>query len=353
MNPSFTSILVSVTEGCHVGCAHCGFIGSKRDRETNAGELVAWVQQACRYGIPAVIFTGGEPFERFDVLKQGTHAAADLGVPSWVFTSSYWATSVPTGVETLRQLRGVEHLYLSTDSFHQKRIPYEYIHNVIAAADILSIPDITLCITYSSEKERAEVRANYERYGDRVRFYESRVIPTRFIRRAIKDQDPMVRPVPENYESTCWLETPIINPDGYVFACHAGKVGAHGDMSDLPYYLGNLRQQSFAAIMEQARLNVPYQYLRTHGPRGVAQLLVEYPELTAVMDRDGFTGPCDLCFSVLSTPEGRRCLTDFAHRPDVLLRINVRLALHFKEPPLEPDVLAGASPAGFAPAAVH
>jgi MoaA/NifB/PqqE/SkfB family radical SAM enzyme len=338
MNPSFTSILVSVTEGCHVGCAHCGFIGSNRDRETDPHELVDWVKQACAYGIPAIIFTGGEPFERFEVLRQGVLAANRHATPSCVFTSSFWATSVETAVATLSELSGLSHLYLSTDTFHQRRVPYEYVHNVIAAADRVKIREITLCITYASEQDRQAVRQNYESYGQRLRFYESRVIPTPFIGKALRGQDAMLDPQEKNFGSTCWLKTPIINPNGDLFSCHAGKVGAHGNMEGLPYWLGNLRRDSFLSIMETARRKVEYQYLRTHGPKGVARLFQEYPELASAVGRDGFSGPCDMCFAALSTPEGRKCLKAYSHRPEVLQQINLRLALQYREPPLDLDL---------------
>lgn len=334
MNPSFTSILVSVTEGCNVGCAHCGFIGSTRDRETETTELIDWVRQACIYGVPAIIFTGGEPFERYDALRSGVLTATDLGVPSSLFTSSFWATSVDIAVSMLKELRGLRHLYLSTDAYHQQQVPYDNVHHVIEAADALQIPEITLCITYGSEKDRLDVRQNYSQYGDRVRFYESRVIPTRFIKKALEGQDEMTAVSAENFASTCWLETPIINPNGDVFACHAGKVGAHGDLKDLPYWLGNLRQGNFQSIMDKAKHNVEYQYLRTHGPKGVAQLLEVYPEVASMVGRSEFSGPCDMCFSVLSTPEGQKCLTTHSHKPEVLNLINIRLALQFGEPPL-------------------
>lgn len=126
----FKSVLISVTEACHVGCAHCGFIGSVRDRESDPDELACWVTQACAYGAPVVIFTGGEPFERLECLSKGVAAARSHGIPSAVFTSSYWAKSTQIARETLSQLEGLKHLYLSSDVYHQRRVPYQNVYNV-------------------------------------------------------------------------------------------------------------------------------------------------------------------------------------------------------------------------------
>lgn len=333
--PRFTSILVSVTEGCHVGCAHCGFIGSTRERETEAGDLREWVSQACAYGVPVIIFTGGEPFERYEVLREGVRAAAAHGVPSSLFTSSAWATSPAAALTALGDLPGLQHLYLSTDAYHQARVPYDNVYHVIAAADALEIPYVTLCITYANDEDRLDVRAHYERYGARVRFHESRVIPTPFIQRALRKSDPATVVSEAHYEPSCWIDTPLINPNGDLCACHVGKIGSHGNMEDLPYWLGNLRRDSFADIMARAARNTAYQYLRAHGPQGIARLYQEYPHLSESVGRSGFTGPCDLCFSTLFTPEGRRCLREYAARPDVVMRTNARLALTFGEMPME------------------
>ena len=337
MGPRFNSILVSVTEACHVGCAHCGFIGSKRDREADEGELASWVREACVYGIPTIIFTGGEAFERFELLRRGVAAATEEGVPSAVFTSSFWATSRSAAREALSELAGLEHLYLSSDVYHQRRVPYENVWNAIDAASDVAIPKVSIVITYARQEDLVEVRSNYERYADRVRICEERVIPTRYNRRAVADQDALREAKPENFPVRCWLDTPIINPNGDIFACHVGKAGAHASLQDIPYWLGNLRTFSFVEIMEMSARRADYQFLRTHGPRGVASLYVLYPELSDEIGRSAFTGECDMCFSALSTRSGRNALFDHVRKPEVLAEINARLALLYHELPLAVD----------------
>lgn len=339
MSIRLKSILVSVTEECHVGCAHCGFIGSKRDRETDANDLVHWVGQICDYGVPLVIFTGGEPFERFDALEASVAVCKHKGAPSASFTSSYWAVSFDAAKAILARLDGLRHLYLSSDIYHQKRVPFEHVHNVIDAADALGIPEITICITFACEEDRLAVREAYARYGDRLRFYEERVIPTPHITRLVRRQDALRGFSPAEYEPTCWIDTPIVNPNGDVFGCHVGKVGAHGSFEDLPYWLGNLERASFREIMDVAAEDLEYQFLRSRGPQGVAELFGVYPDLRQAVGRKGFTGRCDMCFGVLSTPAGRAALADYVRRPDVIDAINIGLFARYGEPPIGPRAL--------------
>jgi organic radical activating enzyme len=344
MNPAFQSILVSLTEGCHVGCHHCGFAGSRRDRSVTENEITDWVAQVCAYGIPVVIFTGGEPFEVFDILRAGVWSAHRFGVPTALFTSSFWGESHDAAVAQLEQLPGLEHLYLSSDVYHQRRVPYDHVFNVITAADQVGVKLISICITHASDEEREAVRSHYRRFGNRVNFFEERVIPTPFMRESVLEHQSPLMP-PDQFGSTCWIDTPIVNPTGDVFSCHAGKAGAHGNLEHLPYWLGTLHRNSFVDIMAAARERLDYQYLRTHGPKGIAALLKAYPDLAQAVSRDGFTGACDMCMSVLSKPEGVRALREHVQRPEVIFSINMALAFRFGEPPLIPSRSASAGAA--------
>jgi hypothetical protein len=337
MLPRFEAILLSVTEACHVGCSHCGFLGSTRDREGESGEVAEWVRQSCEYGIGEIIFTGGEPFERLDVLAAGVRAAAPFHVQISVFTSSFWGTSFEAAADTLRQLQGLTHLYLSSDIFHQRRVPYQNVCNVIDAALVLGIRDISICITFANETEVGEVKKHYEKYGDRLMFHQDRVIPTPYqSSKVLKHQSPLLTVLPSEYKCTCYLGTPLVNPNGDLLTCHIGKAGAHRDLRDFPYYLGNLRECSFRAIMAAARSRWDYQFLRTHGPRGVAELFSADETLATAVGPCEFTTGCDMCYAVMRTKEGRATLSEYVRRADVRDRINIRLALELGEEPVDP-----------------
>lgn len=294
-----------------------------------------WVRQVCDYGIPKIIFTGGEPFERFDCLSGAIAAAKNAQTPTAVFTSSYWASSPEIARTVLQQLSGLTHLYLSSDVYHQRNVPVQYVFNVIDSAFELCIKSITVNITYTKEVERLEVRRQYARYADRLRFAESRVIPNPFFsKRILENQDSLRAPRTSEYQSNCEIGTPLINPNGDVFSCHIGKAAAHRDLRDLPYFLGNLREDSFVEIMSAAAGRPDYQYLRTHGPTGVATLFGRDPCLISAVGRDGFTNECDMCFSTLKTLEGRQALARVVDQPQVLEEIDIRLAILGGEDPI-------------------
>ena len=333
--PRYDAVLLSVTERCPVGCRHCGFLGAKRNRECTLEEISDWTRQICEYGVSRFIMTGGEPFERFDAVEAAVKVSSGLATMAGVFTSSYWGTSYSDARAKLERLDGLGHLFLSTDIYHQERVPFAYVNNVIEAAVDLDIQYISMCITYGNEAELDLVKREYARWGGRIKFHEDRVIPTQFLsKRVLAQQAAGIAFSSESYARTCFLQTPIINPNGDLIACHSGKAAAHKDMSGSPYYLGNLRESTFREIAEQASRRWDYQYLRTQGPKGVAQLAEASPRILTGVGRTEFTTACDMCFSVLRTEAGRHALQEQSRKPRVQDNINIRLALGLGEEPI-------------------
>jgi MoaA/NifB/PqqE/SkfB family radical SAM enzyme len=328
------NILINVTERCHVGCRHCGYIGSRRDREMTVDEMADWVGQLCIYAIPKIIFTGGEAFERFDLLGRGVRRAHESGVPTAVFTSAFWAKTPESARETLREISTLRQLYISTDKYHQERVPLTHVYNAIDAALEIGIPRITMTITYANQRDLAEVSSWYSCYGGRVEITSQLLIPNKGMRRDETQYIPQFDLSPKNYESSCFMGTPLINPNGDVFACHIGKVSSHRSIKSSPYALGNLRESSFVEIMGAARKRSDYQYLVAHGPRGVAESMRAQPEAAKGLPRNCFTSGCDMCMSVMLAPSAAEAFRRHAEASTESTEIKLAL-LAMREPSCE------------------
>src|ERR1044072_5655533 len=96
----FNAILFNIVEQCNIRCRHCGYADSVRAAVSTDDELCDWVAQAVDYGIPKIIFTGGEPFIRFNLLKRAVQTAYLRGGGSGIFTNSLWG-------KTVEEARGV------------------------------------------------------------------------------------------------------------------------------------------------------------------------------------------------------------------------------------------------------
>ena len=325
------SVLFNITERCTVGCSHCGYIGSRRNREANEKEIGKWVDAICAYPITNIIFTGGEPFEAIGSLEEGVKASLRGGAKTSIFTSSNWAKSKDLTIEKLSRVEGISQLYLSTDDYHQKRVPIQNVYNVIDAALKMESVTVSLCITYDSRESLKRIISKYKEYEGRVLFHTEKVIPTQFISPTTYDLALTNLFDPSSFSCSCYLGTPLINPNGDVISCHIGKAGAHSSLNHLPYFLGNLFESEFNEIMDNASTKSAYQFLRTHGPKGIADFIGNNLNLLEVIGRSKFTNGCDLCFSFLRTSEGREALEKHISCSSVKEDINIKLALVYNE----------------------
>ncbi len=299
----FNAILFNIVEACNIRCRHCGYANSTRKGLLKGEDLVDWVAQAVEYGIQHVIFSGGEPFTAFDLLKQGVEAVHRSGGESGVFTNSFWGKTVEAARETLEQLPGLTHLYLSCDVYHLEFVSAQNILNIIRAARQLSIPTVVICITYVSDIDKHRITEMFAAEGDYINFHYGRVIPSDYVQKFVPEAyDCMHEFVPDNFSRHCFLHTPLVHTSGNVWACHIGTVETHSDFSLSPYYLGDLKREKLKDIFERAEHNALYQYLRVCGPKAVVEAALSSPA-GEELKKQRFSCDCHMCYEVLPRKE--------------------------------------------------
>lgn len=332
-NPKFGSVLISITETCPVGCAHCGLRGSPRKGEAPEESVLRWERQIFDFGIPRIILTGGEPFLRHPLLCRVIQIAKESQGESAVFTSAYWATSDERARQLLEPMKGLNTLYISTDVFHQAKIPYSYVYSAIEAALTLGI-EIVLCITYKHEYESSQVKSKYRKYYNKIRFFESRVI-----------EESNCKPSNINgfmpaktflTKGKCFAGTPLVDSYGNLYTCHIGKAAIHKNtlLGNSPFYLGNLEENSLEVLMGEAKNRVDYQFLRAFGAKGVASFLGDYSGLSEEIQPWGFANACDMCFKCLSSVTGQRAYLEHINHEEIRGLIDLHLSLNLGEAPL-------------------
>ena len=101
-------VVWNVGRRCNLRCAHC-YSGS-RDRlyegELTTAEGKALIEDLAGFGVPVILFSGGEPLMRPDILELIAHSRA-LGVRSVLSTNGTLITP-----ETARRLKGLELSYV-------------------------------------------------------------------------------------------------------------------------------------------------------------------------------------------------------------------------------------------------
>ena len=319
MNLAVGSILVNFSEHCSIGCAHCGYAGSPRGFQASDQDLADWNRQIAQAGVPLVIYTGGEPFQRMSLLTHGVSNAVSQGLRVGVFTSAFWARKPSTAEARLAQLPGLTELYVSSDRFHQAVVHPDCVRNAIEAALNVSSLRVILCVTYSdpSEVETALSRIPDAVAHPRFKVHSAPVIPTPHISSSTFPRGDKLKSLADfEGKSSCFLHTPLISPQGNVFACHIGKVEAHGDAKASPYYLGSLREASLSEILSCASKSSHYRFLRAHGPDGVARFAQRILGIEPNERRPEYCNECSMCFETIGSPERGKLFVAYADSDD-------------------------------------
>ena len=70
-------VVWNVTSRCNLACTHCyASVGQNRGGELDTQEALAVIDDLAAFGAPVVLFSGGEPFARPDILTLARHAVS-------------------------------------------------------------------------------------------------------------------------------------------------------------------------------------------------------------------------------------------------------------------------------------
>jgi organic radical activating enzyme len=299
--PFLSSIGFSITARCPVACPHCIVeAGPRRTEEMALADACDWMEQAAAYRdgyIKSIIFTGGEPFFNRTQLEEFLACAVSCGLVPAVVTNAFWASSLREARATLRSLPQIRMLTVSTDLYHERSIPFEYVINAITAAGELGVMcNAAVCFLDEDEPSYREFRERLNAVLDERLIRTSAIFPAG---RALQTIDPgrFVRTGEPPAAPCTGADFPTVFPDGRV-------VGCMGILTDLPaghpLLLGHLGEKPLDQILDAAEMNTALHILRVWGPGRLIRMLRE-AGLGRGLPRDYLKhGYCDLCYALLS-----------------------------------------------------
>jgi organic radical activating enzyme len=143
---------VLLTYRCSLRCEHCYVHGSPRARGTfTISQVGALLREAARLpGLEWIIFEGGEPFLRYQLLLQSIQRARQFAFKVGVITNGYFGRDETTAarfLEPLHQL-GVQRLWVSDDAFHYNQSGDTPAQRTRRAAQRIGLSTGQLCIQF-------------------------------------------------------------------------------------------------------------------------------------------------------------------------------------------------------------
>jgi len=324
MQPRLFSVFLDYW--CNFECRHCSVGSSPRTILPMPREILERAFEGLK-DVPTasiVVFTGGEPTLRLEMLLEGIRMAKERSLLARVVTNGWWASSADKADAMIAQLReaGLDEINTSYDDYHEPFMKMDRIVHLVRAA------------------RKAGMRVGMGVIGDANSKYGAESIRRKLLDELGIDRDELDRSVAllEDHPSptgsgsqldvsdidagskldigcTEVLKTVSLHPNGFVKACCGHAMFYAPDLT-----IGNLAEESLPDILKRTQGNVLYWWLHMHGPKRILERL-------GVEGR--YSHVCHACNELLTThrPALMAYLAENKHDVmlnDVLLTDNVK-----------------------------
>ena len=147
------NIGINITDNCKVGCRHCApdcrtlSAEQTQKEQENINNLARFFRSSVAHSsnYKNAIISGGEPFQREEYISTIDDALSCANMQITIHTSADWAKSKEICILKLQKIKQLERVFISIDEYHQEKISFIYVENLISACHILDI-QVVLCI---------------------------------------------------------------------------------------------------------------------------------------------------------------------------------------------------------------
>lgn len=313
------------THRCPIACRHCGMESGPSNRTAMPLALARRViDEAAALDPPpgTIVFTGGEAMMYPAVLEELLSQCCDLGLSTRVVTNGFWARDPQKARRLLHRLRlvGLDSLNFSADRYHLEFLPAETFRNAIAVAAEVGFPIVVNMVMNAPGDPIAEFCALYGIAPDRVRLLDEEEFAAQMAAGTIPDEaltkinltygrlvglgraaeypeEHHLSPLAGFARVPCGeiVNRPVVYPDGSFQACccAGGKIAS--------FTVGNLNEQSLAALFDATRARTHFRFINHFGPRRLAEVLCGTGEGDAGAPDTRFASICDVCVAATAT----------------------------------------------------
>jgi MoaA/NifB/PqqE/SkfB family radical SAM enzyme len=299
--PFLSNLGLMLTFRCTTACPHCVVeAGPHRKEEIPLDQALEWIAQARSYHDGQVVglaLTGGEPFYDLDKLARVVEYGSQRGFLISVVTNAFWARTEERALSVLSRLPDVKMVSVSTDVYHLETIPFQNVINAIRACRSLDkIYNIAVCTTDEEDPQYRKIVEDLRSLGEGDRIRPAITYPVgraKNLLRAFRYRVSAEPPV-----SACTMaSSPIAFPDGKMLACIGPIVSLP---EGHPLYLGNLKNERLADVLDRSEINPILHIIRVWGPCKLVSMLKERG-MGKLLPREYIgTCICDVCYRLMS-----------------------------------------------------
>ena len=290
------------TRTCPLSCAHCIMSSSPKVQEKMTPQRASEYLKVIPAYSAGVCFTGGEPLLYYNEIIPLIREAKALGLQVSLVTGCGWVRTDKAHIARERifglKEAGLDALCVSWDAYHEEFSPAE---NALLVLDLAKQAGIRQVFV------RGVISANgaISRIEDKLVSINIDYQKVPVLRLGIAESLPMdhFRFREELPIGGCGIVlSPVVEPDGRVFACCGPARNTHATNSALA--IGNTNDEDLNSIFYRAVRDPLLEAINTIGPYGLYQLVENDPDLHDLLPpRTGYTGMCELCLDITDVPE--------------------------------------------------
>jgi pyruvate-formate lyase-activating enzyme len=293
-----SDLAIMLTRRCNMACAHCSVESGPKagTKGPPLPQLLQAVRDAAAAGVRYVNVTGGEPMLRERVALDVVRECRRLGIGTRITTNGFWGRSPERARRTMGDLldAGLHALTVSYDRFHaafQGPEPVVHIARAAAARGFQFEVNVT---RLADDGEIGELIAPFEKLSNvRLRFYDVQPVGA-----ARGLPGAAMRSETEGFCNACGVAA--LTDDGRVTACNGPS---YFMPPGHPLAIGSLDEAPLGELLARHREDAILETIRTQGPGVLRDTLREIPGFESFPFRDRYTGMCDLCHHVTSSPD--------------------------------------------------
>lgn len=324
---------IGLTRKCPVACKHCiNDSLPKRHEQLTPQQIRKACEELAKSGeFDTVNFTGGEPFEVYELLCEATSIVSSCGLLPTIVSSASWVTDAQSARNVLIPLanRGLHALIISRDEFHELRVPHPNVANALLEAQALDLTTALNLTTGSGVKSRDELLAPIKQLMGQAAFSQVHINEQGLVRagRAERLRPEKFGPSKDGPADplACTVGGPVLLEDGEITACCGPRLRPNS-----PLRLGHCDVTDAAEMVRTARSDSLIQMIRYLGLQRMAELLgteVIGTDLKSIVRSARPSDICLVCIRLLAEPERVALLRSLAQEPTVKREMGVRAAL--------------------------
>jgi hypothetical protein len=224
-----------------------------------------------------IVFTGGEPTLRKDLLLEAISLAKETGCITRVVTNGWWARSKESAKALVVRLKeaGLDELNTSYDDYHGPFAPITVIINLVQAALEVGLRVGVGTIknkdsVYDSDRVRQEVASglgvDVDKLEEKVFFIDDYPTPTG----TGSDLDTSGIAAGNKLDMGCTevMKTVSIHPNGLVKVCCGHAMFYNPDLT-----VGNLWEERLPDMLNRGQQNLLYWWIHMLGPKRILEKL--------------------------------------------------------------------------------